>query len=174
MTPGGHHDRPDLAGEHPRGDAAQLVLLAAFFATWVTDSFLFHYSTYLARWVPPVPRTLVGVASVACFALLERSGLKAVFGDIRNPPRVVTKGPFTHCRHPIYLGEVLLYFGLAFAGGSLASLALAVTGAFLFRALANHEERLLLNKFGEEYARYAASTPKWLPVPWRRHRRRNE
>lgn len=75
---------------------------------------------------------------------------------------LVTTGPYAWCRHPMYLG-----LGLAALGGlfvyrtwslvfALGALALAAT-----KALA--EERLLAEEFGDAWARYAATVPRWFP-----------
>ena len=40
-------------GEHPRGDAGQLILFGLFLVIWILDSFILHRSTFLAdnsRW----------------------------------------------------------------------------------------------------------------------------
>ena len=39
-------------GEHPLGDAGQLLLLALFLLIWIVDSFILHYSTFLAAQIP--------------------------------------------------------------------------------------------------------------------------
>ena len=52
----GHHDRKDLAGEHPFGDAGQLILLVLFLLIWGLDSFVFKFSTFLNPGVPDYVR----------------------------------------------------------------------------------------------------------------------
>jgi hypothetical protein len=43
-----HENREDLVGEHPFGDAGQLIFLIVFLALWALDSFVFRFSTFLA------------------------------------------------------------------------------------------------------------------------------
>jgi len=44
--------REDLAGEHPIGDAGQIVGFILFLLIWLGDSFHFRFSTILAESIP--------------------------------------------------------------------------------------------------------------------------
>ena len=76
---------------------------------------------------------------------------------------IVTRGIYQHTRNPMYLG-----FLLALAGwGAYLSNALALGLAALFVAYMNRfqivpEERVLLAKFGAEFADYMKSVRRWL------------
>ena len=39
-------------GEHPLGDAGQLILFGLFLVIWILDSFILHHSTFLADLIP--------------------------------------------------------------------------------------------------------------------------
>jgi len=53
------HGRDDLVGEHPWGDAGQLLLAALFFVIWIGDQLL-GYTTFLNDVVPLFVRIPVG------------------------------------------------------------------------------------------------------------------
>jgi protein-S-isoprenylcysteine O-methyltransferase Ste14 len=72
-------------------------------------------------------------------------------------------GAFRYVRQPLYLGCILVYFGLAVATASLISLALFIAIAFFYDFLATYEENLLEDLFGESYRTYKQKTGKWLP-----------
>jgi len=149
-------------GEHPLGDAGQLILLGLFLLIWMGDSFFLHFSTPLAPSLPLALRLgLLGLALAVAFYLFKSAHV--VVSHKERPTHLVTTGAFRYVRHPLYLGCLLFYFGLAVATASLVSLALLV-GIFLFyNFIAGYEEKLLEAKFGESYTAYQRQTGKWLP-----------
>ncbi|MGH7753585.1 MAG: methyltransferase family protein [Gemmatimonadales bacterium] len=81
------------------------------------------------------------------------------------PPRhLVISGFYRHVRNPMYLGAGAVLLGEALLLGShdillyLAALAVVI---HLFVML--YEEPTLRRKFGDEYRRYCAEVPRWLP-----------
>jgi len=149
-------------GEHPFGDAGQLLLLGLFLVVWLGDSFFLGFSTFLSAHLPLSLRLAILVLALALAAYLVTSGHVVVSPKTR-PPGVVTTGAFRYVRHPLYLGCLLVYLGLAVATASFLSLAF-VGGIFLFYDfIASYEERLLIRKFGETYRSYQHQTGKWLP-----------
>jgi protein-S-isoprenylcysteine O-methyltransferase Ste14 len=154
---------PERRGEHPRGDAGQLIALGVFLVIWVGDSFFLHASTFLSDGVPLLVR-LAGFGLALGAALgLARSGHVAV-SEVQRPVRVITGGVFRYVRHPLYLAALLGYLGLIALSLSLLSLALW-GGIFVFyNYIASYEESLMEIKFGAEYRRYKDKTGKWLPV----------
>ena len=100
----------DNKGEHPLGDAGQLILFGVFLITWILDSFVLRRSTFLASSIPLVMR-LMFLATVLVIAFfLFRSGHVAVIGEQR-PARILSTGAFGYVRHPLYLGSILAYLG---------------------------------------------------------------
>ena len=76
--------------------------------------------------------------------------------------RLVTHGAFGFRRNPIYMGEVLIFLGLAQATGNVWMAIVAVPLALLLLVLAIlPEERHLEARFGEEYLAYKARTRRW-------------
>jgi protein-S-isoprenylcysteine O-methyltransferase Ste14 len=153
-------------GEHPWGDVGQLVLLALFLVVWAGDSFVLHRTTFLASRVPFPARLAVLALAVGAAVLLVRSGHRVV--DHGRPDEgVVFDGAFRHVRHPLYLGSVLCYLGLAVSTASLASLALTFVIFAFHDRIATYEERWLEDRYGEAYRAYRSRTGKWWPR-WRR------
>jgi len=81
---------------------------------------------------------------------------------------LVTGGPYSFCRHPLYLSFIVLIFGLDLWLGSLLGVAhtlfLSIPSA-VYRARV--EERLLMEKFGAEWAAYTKRVGFLLPKPTR-------
>jgi len=94
-------------GEHPKGDAMQLVFLVAFIVLWAADSFFLRLTTFLSGYVPLYIRlAFLAVAVVSSFWLI-RAGHEAV-ERAGGSPGVITTGAFGYVRHPLYLGSMLL------------------------------------------------------------------
>ncbi len=158
-----HHHRDDLTGEHTMGDAGQLVLACLFAATWIADTFLLKYTTFLNQYVPIAARIPIGVVLLILSSYLARAGLAIVFGEERKKPGVIKKGVFSLMRHPIYLGEILLYLGLLMLSISLAAAVVWIVAIAFLRYISRYEERLLLERFGVEYEQYMREVPMWIP-----------
>jgi len=149
-------------GEHPFGDAGQLILLGVFLAVWAGDSFFLRYSTFLSDSVPRYIRLVVMGIAFAAALYLSFTGHAAVSHE-RRFTGVITTGAFRHVRHPLYLASMLIYIGLAVSTASLLSLALLLPIFAFYNHIASHEERLMETKFGDEYRVYKVKTGKWVP-----------
>jgi protein-S-isoprenylcysteine O-methyltransferase Ste14 len=149
-------------GEHPLGDAGQLTLFGLFLVIWVLDSFILHRSTFLAHKIPLVIRLIVLVAALGVAFYLFKSGHVVVSGD-RRSIGVVSTGAFRYVRHPLYLGSILIYFGLMVSTASLFCLALLALIALFYNYIASYEEKLLEVKWGQDYIAYMKKTGKWIP-----------
>jgi protein-S-isoprenylcysteine O-methyltransferase Ste14 len=164
-----HEERDDLTGEHALTDIGQLVLAVVFLVAWVLDSFVLQLTTQLNAHVPLAARLPIAFVFLALAAYLGTASHRTIFGETREEPHVVRTGVFAIVRHPMYLSEILFYFGLL-----AASISLIAGGAWLLvigflHGIARREESLLLKRFGNEYARYRRDVGMWVP---RLHRRR--
>lgn len=157
------NQREDLTGEHAFGDAGQIILAGLFVGVWITDTFFLQYSTFLNGHVPLGARIPLGVLLFILSGYLARTGLAIVFGDRREKPAVIRKSVFGIVRHPVYLSEILFYLGLLMLSLSLAAVGVwGITIVFL-HYISRYEEKLLLARFGEDYAKYMREVPMWLP-----------
>jgi protein-S-isoprenylcysteine O-methyltransferase Ste14 len=149
-------------GEHPFGDAGQLILLGLFLAVWAGDSFFMQKSTFLLDYVPLSIRLVILSLALITAVYLFMSGHVVVSHEER-PTSVVATGAFRYVRHPLYLGAILFYLGLAVSTASLFSLVLLVVIFLFYNYIAGYEERLMEIRFGEDYVSYKKRTGKWLP-----------
>jgi protein-S-isoprenylcysteine O-methyltransferase Ste14 len=76
---------------------------------------------------------------------------------------LAVSGPYAWVRHPQYAGFILIMLGFLFQWPTLVTLAMFPILVAMYVRLANQEEREVRAEFGDEYARYAAVTPGWLP-----------
>jgi protein-S-isoprenylcysteine O-methyltransferase Ste14 len=90
-----------------------------------------------------------------------------------NAPVLVTGGPYSLVRNPLYVGNLFNAAGvLTAAYGSEVRTLWAGVGLFwlvclLYRSLIGLEEEFLLARFGEEYRDYCCSVPSLWPRRWR-------
>lgn len=120
----------------------------------------------------PRPATLAVGGAVALAGLALRAWAS---GHIRKNDRLAVSGPYAHTRNPLYLGSFVLGLGFVVAAGGtwwlLALLAAIFAALFLgiYLPVMRVEAATLAGLFGDEYARYAAAVPLFLPrlTPYR-------
>lgn len=77
---------------------------------------------------------------------------------------LVTDGIYGHTRNPMYVGNLLIFAGVAIAANSAVCLAASLAlFTFAYVAIVAAEERYLGDKFGPAYAAYCSDVPRWLP-----------
>lgn len=83
---------------------------------------------------------------------------------------LITRGPFSYVRNPLYVGNILIYVGVGIMSNAvfpwLALIAL-IYFFWQYSLIVNLEEEHLREKFGEEYKRYCESVPRFFPLPRR-------
>jgi protein-S-isoprenylcysteine O-methyltransferase Ste14 len=85
-------------------------------------------------------------------------------GTIVKAREVTRAGIYTYTRNPLYIGSFLLGTGACIIGRDLWFSAVFFCSFILFyRMVIRNEERFLLNRFGEDYQRYLAEVPRFLP-----------
>ena len=158
-----HTEHPHLTGEHRWGDTGQLILLFLFLVIWIADSFIFHYSTFLLEVVPDYIRVAIAGLILLAGWYMARRGIKAVFGTTREKPEVISTGVFRIVRHPIYSGAILFYLGATVITMSIASAAFVLLIIGFYIAISKYEERILTEKFGNDYLEYKKKTGMLFP-----------
>lgn len=105
-----------------------------------------------------------GVAGLALvgWGLLTLRRAETTVLPHKRVDRLVTEGAFAFRRNPIYMGEVLVFLGLAQVTGNVWMAIIAPLFAILILVLAIlPEERHLEARFGEAYLAYKARTRRW-------------
>jgi protein-S-isoprenylcysteine O-methyltransferase Ste14 len=77
---------------------------------------------------------------------------------------LVTDGLFSHCRNPMYVGNILLITGMSILSNSLfAVLVLIPLFMFIYQAIVLAEEHYLRDKFGTGFDDYCSNVNRWIP-----------
>jgi len=86
-------------------------------------------------------------------------------GTIRKNEKLAQGGPYALCRHPLYLGSLLIAAGAAVAARHpLVWAFFAVCFPLFYAAAVAGEERFLARKFGADYEAYRKRTPLLVPL----------
>jgi protein-S-isoprenylcysteine O-methyltransferase Ste14 len=76
---------------------------------------------------------------------------------------LAASGPYAYIRHPQYAGFVLIMFGFLLQWPTLVTLIMFPILVAVYVRLAIAEERDAASRFGEDWYRYAQSTPRFIP-----------
>lgn len=101
------------------------------------------------------------VLIVAGFFLL--SGSWRVLYQAQRAHTLAKTGPYARIRHPQYVAFVIIMFGFLLQWPTLITLIMFPILFAVYVRLAYTEERWALQEFGDEYRRYAALTPAFVP-----------
>jgi protein-S-isoprenylcysteine O-methyltransferase Ste14 len=159
-----HESRPDLAGEHPQGDAYQFVVFIIFIGAIILDIFLLgnpqKNNRLISIWVR-LPFILLFLGLGGWLAL---RGIHEVFSEYREKPVILTSGLFAQVRHPVYLGAILVYIAVLLLALSPLAVVIFFGVLVLYQWLAKYEEKLMLGIFGKAYRDYQQRVPMWFPI----------
>ncbi len=118
---------------------------------------------------PTITSMLIGFCFVILGEFLRFWGVSYAGSETRTTGNVgasylITKGPFSYVRNPLYLGNMLMYFGFGLMADSPL---LALVGLFYFffqyTMIISLEEEGLMKKFLDEYVKYFQAVPRFVP-----------
>jgi protein-S-isoprenylcysteine O-methyltransferase Ste14 len=98
---------------------------------------------------------------IAGFFLLSSSW--QVLYRARRTHTLATTGPYARIRHPQYVAFVVIMFGFLLQWPTLITLVMFPILVAVYVRLARTEEHWILDEFGDEYQRYMARTPAFVP-----------
>jgi len=114
------------------------------------------------RWVGVGVATVGGALLISVFRTLGRNLTDTVV--TRREHSLVTAGPYRWVRHPFYVA-----FAIVIVADTLiiANWFISLLGVIALSLLALRtpiEERKLIERFGDDYSRYMATTPRFVPL----------
>lgn len=151
------------------------VIMAVFFIAGIALYIVPGFDVVRFGWSEPLPlwmRTIAIAIHVPCFFLLawimrENTYLAQVVKiDIERGHHVITTGPYSYVRHPMYTVSIVLLFAVPVALGSRYALLLTAFLTLLLIVRSYLEDRSLHEEL-EGYAEYAKQTPyRLIPGIW--------
>jgi protein-S-isoprenylcysteine O-methyltransferase Ste14 len=171
-----------MAGVVPQQPLERLMWLiwVPLVAAWIVLPYLALHRTEPPLGLPGFARSgglygalrmvaaLVGVACLAatikCWAQMGKDWRMAV--SVGEKQNLITEGWFSRIRHPIYAFSMLLMICTVIVVPTWPMLVAGLVHIALMITKARNEERHLLASHGDSYARYLASTGRFVPR-WR-------
>ncbi|MFX1254212.1 MAG: methyltransferase [Promethearchaeota archaeon] len=83
--------------------------------------------------------------------------------EIQQEHQLITVGPYSKVRHPMYTTFNLFSLSVALISANLLLIFFAIAIAIPFYWIAKTEEKMLIEQFGNEYLEYMQSTGRFLP-----------
>jgi protein-S-isoprenylcysteine O-methyltransferase Ste14 len=112
---------------------------------------------------------VLGSVMIVAFVVLNISAIRVMrrAGTTVRPDRgtdhLVTDGPFSLTRNPLYLAGTMLVLGIGLVSGIAWFLLLAILAAFTVQKVTiEREERHLQARFGETYLDYSRRVRRWI------------
>jgi len=138
------------------------LFLAFIWHIYTPHGFPFHFNFPFISHMQIIGLVLTLIGYLLFIWSVVVRGRYAVSWEMPENQRLVTWGPYRYVRHPSYLGYFLMFFGLFFLWPNLFTLfpLAAIPGYF---SLTFEEERLLVQRFRDEYVMYQRKTGRFIP-----------
>jgi protein-S-isoprenylcysteine O-methyltransferase Ste14 len=140
---------------------------------------LFQYRSYtpipflvvMILFASPTILSITGGLLIVCAGELIRMWGVAIAGsETRTTGPVggtylITTGPFSYVRNPLYIGNILMYFGAGvMANTPLLALIALVYFFWQYSLIVSLEEEYLRKTFTEEFIEYCRTVPRFFPT----------
>ena len=113
------------------------------------------------RWLAAFIAVLCLVVTARCWARMGKDWRMAV--AVGEKTNLITDGPFSRIRHPIYAFQILLMICTVVVVPTLPMVLVAVTHFALMHVKAHNEEKYLLQTQFDDYSRYVQRTGRFFP-----------
>ena len=134
-------------------------LLVTFWDFWQIQVMIFHLSSLsIAGFVLFIFGVILRAVGRITLGRYYTYGLRTLPNQ-----KLVTHGIFRHVRHPISLAAILYSAGIPLIFSSLYGFAMMLFIIPLILYRLRIEERMLIEKFGDEYREYMRKTKKLIP-----------
>ena len=134
------------------------ITAAAIFAIAIKDVYVGTKTHSVLS--PSDPWTLSGLLLIVG-GVLYRTWAAGVLDKNKS---LATCGPYSLSRNPLYLGSLLLMVGFCLITGAVENLVILTSlGLVLYLPKILREEKYLMQKFGQDWSHYVATTPRLIP-----------
>jgi len=99
---------------------------------------------------------------ILCGFILLSAAWKVLY-EAQRTGTLAVSGPYAYVRHPQYGGFILIMLGFLLQWPTLVTLIMFPILVTMYVRLARSEEKEVAAEFGDQYHRYAARTPAFLP-----------
>lgn len=147
-----------------RGQMPVLLFLLAIPAIYVTDTYFFAPRIRTVLLVASVAICIFGQAIRAITVGTTPRGTSGRNRDAQEAETLNTKGIYSIVRHPLYVGNYLMWAGIALFTLSIPYfIIMSLLFCLYYERIMFAEERYLERKFGDEFREWANRVPAFLP-----------
>jgi len=157
--------------EMPNSHIYQASMPVAFFIIWFLDSNFFKISTFLNDFVPFLVRLIFFIGILICAITFIIVSHRVLFQSHEPPSTLITNGILGYTRNPMYFGILLIYVAFIFLSISLICIGFFIIITLFYNRMANFEEGILENMFGEQYLDYKKKVSKFIPNPIKKYKK---
>lgn len=145
-------------------DIPPVWLAAAIALAWWQSTYLTYGLSFGGAWADFAGGLLVGggfVLMALAFAEFRRHRTTVI--PHNTPARLIQSGIYKRTRNPIYLGDVLILFGLILRWDAVLSLPLVPVFLWILeKRFITPEETLMRRAFRAEFAKYERKVRRWV------------
>lgn len=144
------------------------VMPTTYFIAFLALSISSHFLCPIKRFIHP-PHTYAGLILILLGVALNL-WTDRLFREVNTtvkpylePTSLITSGPFSLSRHPMYLGMASILLGVAVNQGTVITFVFPALFMLSMETLfIPYEEETLLNVYGDEYRKYQEKVRRWL------------
>lgn len=120
----------------------------------------FYYWPIIAGLIITITGQAVRGATIGLAYIVRGGRNKKVYAD-----ELVTGGLFSHCRNPLYLGNILMLLGVGVLSNSLIYVCVVMPAfVIIYQAIVLAEEDFLKRKFNDRFLEYCEQVNRWIPA----------
>lgn len=154
--------------EIPHAHIYHIVLPITFILIWFLDSQIFQISTILNVFIPFLVRLILAITIFTIAVTLILLSHRALFKSHRPADTLIKEGILRYSRNPLYFGILLIYIAFLCFSISIICIVLFFLVFLVYNKMANFEEKILENMFGDKYLSYKKRVSKWIPNPFKK------
>ena len=109
--------------------------------------------------------SLLGILCGVYTLVYNRLGNFNIYPEVKSNAKLITTGPYSFIRHPMYTALLLASIGLTFSPYRTWKVITTCTLALVLATKSEIEERQLRSKF-VEYEAYTRKTKRFIPLVW--------
>ncbi len=148
-----------------RGQIPLFIFITAIPVIFFTDPTIFNDTVYLIITTFSIVIAVLGFAIRAYTIGTTPKGTSGRNTQEQVAESLNTKGIYSTIRHPLYLGNYLMWLGLLlFTFNAYYIIIISLFFWLYYERIMFAEERFLEKKYGEEYLKWSAGVPAFIPA----------
>jgi protein-S-isoprenylcysteine O-methyltransferase Ste14 len=139
------------------------VFLIVFIIGIATDLLILKISNHWQEIFAWYYRLVIFIPLFFIAGYFAQNAHKKVFDEKREKLMVIKTDVFARIRHPMYFGSIILYLSFVILIFSLIALFIFILIVIFYYYLCRYEEKILIDKLGDEYKNYKKNVPMLFP-----------